>query len=252
MPADHLTPRTGGMDTKAPHASRPLPAPPDGSPEAPKQRSLSLLKRILILGAAPVLGLAVVGGFFVARVVAEYRQTASDNRVMAAYQVQLRELADLHTTAKKEREAALLFAASGSPRWRDAFTRAVVDTDRAATVFRASAVRLREGPDAAVFKASADTAIQALDETLPAIRTVVAAGKATPADVMKSYSPVAFRTSRVIESVRFLLRNPTTINFCDGLQIVVNMREAEGMVLSLLQLSAADYVYPGADMALIR
>jgi len=32
----------------------------------------------------------------------------------------------------------------------------------------------------------------------------------------------------------------------------VNMREAEGMVLSLLQLSAADYVYPGADMAVIR
>jgi methyl-accepting chemotaxis protein len=213
---------------------------------------LSFYQKLLLLTVVPILGLAAVGGVYLARLFQEAGATRHDVLAIEGYaQGYATSLALAHELQAERNLAFAVVALPDAP----ARTRALADqqaaTDRAVQAELAWLDRNARVMDTPAFAEVIGIYRDILTNWLRGTRRDVSEHKPI-AVIMADYTKLLFGPMAPLEGFRQSTKTPETLSYFDGIFTLNKMREQDAMIASLFSIGAAGYRFQDDDLAVLR
>lgn len=216
------------------------------------QLRLSFYQKLLLLTIVPVLGLAGVGGMFLARLFQEASDSRHDIVTIEGFADGYAASLTLAQALQAERNAAFAFAAlPPSPDRTQALAQEQAATDRAIQTEQRwldAHARLIDTP---AYADVIHTYRDILTTWLQGTRRDVADRKPV-AVLMADYTKVIFGPMAPLEGFRQAAKTPETLSYFDGIFTLNKMREQDAMIASLFSIGAEGYKFQDDDLAVLR
>ncbi|HEX3730814.1 MAG TPA: hypothetical protein VHV47_13475, partial [Opitutaceae bacterium] len=197
--------------------------------------TLSLPRRLALLTFIPIVGLLVVGGFFLRTFLSGYRLFEQDLANVAVVRGEIADFGGFYSRLMTERQAALaLSAAPANLALREAYRDTFAGTDDAVTAFEAKLNELAAAPNPGLFADRRDSIASFFTTQIPAARGEAEDGRHSAGEVFNIYLKLAFNGLLRTECYRQLMQTPAGLNFFDGILAVQKIQLQESHAISLV------------------
>ncbi len=197
--------------------------------------NLSLPRRLALLTLIPIVGMLVVGGFFLRTFLSGYRLSQEDLANVAVVREEIGDFGRLYDKLMEERQAALALSAAPADRaLREAYQASFAGTDEAVTAFEAKLNRLAGGTDPGLFAERRDSIDSFFSTQVPAARSQAEDGRHTAGEVFNIYLKLAYNGLLRTECYRQVMQTPAGLNFFDGVLALQKIQLQESHAISLV------------------